>query len=119
MLKKDSYTTNTDGIPFWDRYEVMPFNSSTEMLAWVQDDKENFILSDRVYDAMVDCLERDMEQIIVATLSVAGVSEIDVLIRKPNFQKILSGYTARLLNAEKYEKLAEIKKEVQKYNLEI
>ena len=119
MSKKDSYTTNTDGIPFWDRYEVMSFNSSTEMLSWVQDDKENFILSDRVYDAMMDCLERNMEQVIVATLSVAGISEIDVLIRKPNFQKILSGYTDRLLNAEKYERLAEIKQQIQKYNLEM
>jgi len=97
----------------------MKFNSSVEMLEWVQNDRKNFILSDKVYDAMIDCLTNDMEQIIVATLSVKDESEIDVLIRKPNFQKILSAYTERLLTAEKYEKLAVIKQQIQKFDLEM
>lgn len=119
MSKKDSYITNPDGIPYWDSYQVMKFNSSVEMLEWVQNDRKNFILSDKVYDAMIDCLTNDIEQTIVATLSVKDGSEIDVLIRKPNFQKILSGYTARLLDGEKYERLAEIKHQIEKYDLEM
>lgn len=119
MSKKDSYITSSDGIPLWERYEVMKFKTSVEMLEWVQDDRQNFTLSDKVYDAMIDCLKNNIEQIIVATISVKDGSEIDVLIRKPNFQKILSGYTERLIDGEKYEKLAEIKKQIQKYGLEI
>jgi len=119
MSKKDSYTTNTDEIPLWNGYEVMSFESSIEMLNWVQDDRINFTLSDKVYGAMMDCLEHGIEQVIVAKISVKGGSEIDVLIRKPNFQKILSGYTKRLLDGEKYEKLGEIKQQIQKYNLEM
>lgn len=119
MLKKDSYTTNNDGIPFWNGYEVMTFESSAEMLRWVRDDRVNFTLSDKVYDAMVDCLKDEIEQVIVATITVKDGSQIDVLIRKPNFQKILSGYTKRLLDGEKYEKLAKIKNQIQKYGLEI
>jgi hypothetical protein len=106
MSKKDSYTTNTDEIPLWNGYEVMSFESSIEMLNWVQDDRINFTLSDKVYGAMMDCLEHGIEQVIVA-------------IRKPNFQKILSGYTKRLLDGEKYEKLGEIKQQIQKYDLEM
>jgi hypothetical protein len=56
---------------------------------------------------------------IVASILVQGQSQIDVLIRRDNFQKILSGYTKRLLDAERYEKLDEIKKFVQKFGLEI
>ena len=119
MSKKDSYTTNPDGIPLWDNYEVMSFKSSVAMLEWVQDDKKNFTLSDKVYNAMIDCLQKDVDGVIVATLSVIGGSQIDVLIRKPNFQKILSGYTKRLLDGEKYEKLGEIKQQIQKYDLEM
>jgi hypothetical protein len=41
------------------------------------------------------------------------------MIRKDNFQKIFGSYVERLLTAEKYEKLAEIKQQIEKYNLEI
>ena len=119
MSKKDSYTTNIDGIPLWEKYEAMNFNSSAEMLVWVQDDRLSFTLSDKVYDAMIDCLKNKIEQIIVTKLVVKDGSEIDVLIRKPNFQKIFSSYTEKLLEAERYEKLAEIKQQIQKYGLEM
>lgn len=119
MSKKDSYTTNSDGFPLWDNYEVMSFESSPDMLEWVQDDKQNFVLSDKVYNAMIDCLQKDIDGVIVATLTVKDGAQIDVLIRRPNFQKIFSGYIERLLNGEKYERLAEIKQQVEKYGLEM
>jgi hypothetical protein len=119
MSKKDSSITKTDDIPVWIKHQNLDFRSNTEMLSWVTDDKVNFTLSDKVYEAMVDCLENEINAIIVATIRVEGGSQIDVMIRKDNFQKIFSSYVERLLTAEKYEKLAVIKQQVQKYNLEI
>lgn len=119
MLSEDYSTNNEKDIPLWINHKNIEFNSVSSLMEWVSDDKINFTLSDKVYDAMVDCLENNIEGIIVATLVVKNQSTIDVLIRKPNFQKILSAYTERLLNAEKYEKLAEIKKQIQKYGLEM
>ena len=81
--------------------------------------KVNFKLSDKVYEAMIDCLERGINETIVATISVFEQTKIDVVIRKPNFQKILSSYVDRLLEAENYEKLALIKSQIQKFDLEI
>jgi hypothetical protein len=116
MLKKDSYTSD---IPIWIHHQNLDFKSNAEMLSWVMDDKINFTLSDKVYDAMIDCLENKMDAIIVATIRVQDSSHIDVLIRKDNFQKIFGSYVQKLLAAEKYEKLATIKQEVKKYGLEI
>jgi hypothetical protein len=119
MSKKDSSITKTDDIPVWIKHQNLDFRSNAEMLSWVTDDKVNFTLSDKVYEAMVDCLENEINAIIVATIRVEGGSQIDVMIRKDNFQKIFGSYVERLLAAEKYERLAVIKQQVQKYNLEI
>lgn len=117
-MSKEDYYTNND-IPLWINHENIEFKSSDEMMSWVIDDKVNFSLSDKVYDAMIDCLETDIDATIVATIVVNQETRIDVLIRKPNFQKIFSSYTEKLLQAERYEKLAEIKSQIQKYDLEI
>lgn len=119
MSKSDYSTIDQPNIPLWVKHENIDFNTSEEMLAWVSNDKLNFILSDMVYDGMIYCLEEKMDEIIVATIWVKNETSVDVVIRKPNFQKILSAYTERLLNAEKYEKLAEIKTQIQKYGLEM
>ena len=108
-----------DEIPLWVNHENIEFKTTTDMMSWVMDDKVNFKLSDKVFDAMIDCLENDVDGIIVATIVVKEQSRIDVLIRKPNFQKIFSSYTEKLLQAERYEKLAEIKQQIQKYGLEM
>ena len=118
VMSKEDYYTNND-IPLWINHENIEFKSSDEMMSWVIDDKVNFSLSDKVYDAMIDCLETDIDATIVATIVVNQETRIDVLIRKPNFQKIFSSYTEKLLQAERYEKLAEIKSQIQKYDLEI
>lgn len=117
MSKKDY--SNTDDIPLWIKHENIEFETTHDMMSWVVDDKVNFSLSDKVYDAMVDCLENNVEETIVATIVVNKETRIDVLIRKPNFQKILSSYTEKLINVERYEKLAEIKQQIEKYGLEI
>ena len=118
-MSKEDYSIIDDEIPLWVNHENIEFKTTQDMMSWVIDDKVNFTLSDKVYSAMIDCLENDIEGIIVATIVVQEQSRIDVLIRKPNFQKILSSYTEKLLQAERYEKLAEIKQQIQKYGLEM
>jgi hypothetical protein len=44
---------------------------------------------------------------------------IHIQIQKNNFQKIISGYTKRLMENEDYEILAEIKPSIEKYGFEI
>lgn len=117
MLKKDLSDDNTE-IPKWENHEEISFKTSVEMLKWIRDDKENFFLSDKVYDAMIHCLENNIDAIIVSTIRVTDLSDIEVLIRKENFQQILSSYTERLLKIEDYEKLHKIKLEVTKFNLD-
>lgn len=119
MSRKDYYNTDIQDIPLWINHEYLTFRSSAEMLEWAADDKVNFNLSDKVYDAMVDCLENKIISLIVATIRIDDGTQIDVLIRTENFQKILSAYIKRLLDAERYEKLAVIKQQIQKYGLEI
>ena len=118
-MSKEDYSMIDDEIPLWVNHENIEFKTTTDMMSWVMDDKVNFKLSDKVFDAMIDCLENDVDGIIVATIVVKEQSRIDVLIRKPNFQKIFSSYTEKLLQAERYEKLAEIKQQIQKYGLEM
>jgi hypothetical protein len=119
MSKSDYSNIEHNDIPLWKNHEYIDFKTSAQMLEWVSNDKVNFVLSDKVYTAMLDCLNRGVEETIVATIIVENGTSVDVVIRKPNFQKILSSYTQRLLNAENYEKLSVIKKEMQKFNLEI
>jgi len=119
MSKKDSYIPEGKNAPVWSKYEDFEFKSSVEMLEWVQNDKLNFTLSDKVYEAMLECLRENIDSMIVATLTIIGENEIDVFIRKENFQKIFSAYTKRLLDLEEYEKLAKIKFETQRFNLEM
>jgi hypothetical protein len=117
MLNED-YSTNDD-TPLWASHKVIEFNTIQEMMLWVSDDESSFSLSDKVYDAMIDCLDNNIEKIIVTTLTVKDYSEIDVIIRQSNFQEILSSYTQKLLKFEKYERLAEVKNQIKKYNLAI
>ena len=118
-MSKEDYSIIDDEMPLWINHENLEFKTTQDMMSWVIDDKVNFTLSDKVYSAMLDCLENNIEGIIVATIVVNKETRIDVLIRKPNFQKIFSSYTEKLLQAERYEKLAEIKQQVQKYDLEM
>lgn len=119
MSKKDYSITDEEQIPFWDKHEDIFFQSAAEMLEWASNDKINFSLSNKVYDAMIDCLENNINKIIVATIIIEDGTQISVVIRRDNFQKILSAYIDRLLHVENYEKLALIKKQIQKYDLEI
>lgn len=118
MSKNDSYINEND-LTLWSKYEEIQFKSTSELMNWVSDDKINFTLSDKVYDAMIDCLKSKIDGVIVASLVVLDGSEISVVIRKPNFQKILSSYSERLLKNEEYEKLSKIKQEVTEFGLEL
>lgn len=118
-MSKEDYSIINDDIPLWINHQNIEFKTTQEMLSWTKNDAINFTLSDMVYSAMIDCLKNNMEQIIVSTIIVKGETKIDVVIRKANFQKILSAYTERLLKVERYEKLAEIKQQIEKYGLEM
>lgn len=117
MLSED-YST---GKKNWKNYEKVQFKSMAELLTWISDDKRTFHLSRKVYDAVMDCLKDGIESVIVLTLVVNGdqTSEIDVQIRKDNFQKILGSYTKKLIENEEYEILAKITPEIKKYGFEI
>lgn len=117
MLRNDY--SKSDDIPLWGKHEYLEFNSAGEMMSWVSEDKKSFNLSQKVYEAMLDCLENEILECIVATIEIKNQTTIDVLIRRENFQKILSAYTRRLLEQENYERLMEIKAEVSKFGLEI
>lgn len=119
MSKKDYSHIEHNDISLWKYHTYINFKTSAQLLEWASNDKKNFILSDKVYDAMLYCLENDIEESIVITILVENGVSLDVAIRKPNFQKILNVYTKRLLDVENYEKLSSIKKEIEKYNLEI
>jgi hypothetical protein len=119
MSRKDYSNTESANIPLWIKHENISFRSNAEMLEWVSNDKKNFTLSDKVYSAMVDCLVENIEAIIVATITVKHETHIDVMIRRDNFQKILSSYVERLLTNERYEQLALVKSQVSKYGLEM
>lgn len=119
MSKKDSYITDEIRLHVWDGHEDIHFRSSAEMLEWVNADKTKFSLSDKVYTAMIYGLENGIDEIEVATLTVAGESQVSVIIRKPNFQKILTAYTEKLLGVEDYERLSRIKEEVSRFGLEV
>ncbi len=119
MLRKDSSITNETQIPLSENHENFFFKNSEELLDWVRDDKKNFTLSDKVYNAMIECFKNDIDSVLVANLLVENVSDIGVVIRKENFQKIFSAYVNRLLEIEDYEKLSKIKRETEKYGLEI
>lgn len=120
MLKRDySITDTSNQITRWVNHENIDFDSSQKMLEWVADDKVNFTLSDKVYDAMIYCLSENLEELILATINVKDQTSIDVVIRKSNFQKILSSYVERLLKVERYEKLAQIKTQIEYFDLEI
>lgn len=117
MLKSDY--SNSDDIPLWGKHEYLEFNSAGEMMGWVSEDKKTFNLSHKVYEAMIDCLENEIPECIVATLEIKNQTTIDVLIRRENFQKILKAYVERLLREEDYERLMQIKEETERFGLEI
>ena len=117
MLKND-YSASDD-IPLWGKHEYLEFDSAGEMMSWVSEDKRTFNLSHKVYEAMMDCLQNDISECIVATLEIKNQTTIDVLIRQDNFQKILKAYVERLLREEDYERLIQIKEETARFGLEI
>jgi len=106
---------------FWDNHEELEFQSPQELLKWVSDDKLNHHLSKKVFDAVIDCADRGINSMVVATISVMGMENdgIFIHIQKKNFQKIINGYTKRLIENEDYEILAEIKPRLEKYGFEI
>ena len=103
MSKKDYSHIEHNDISLWKYHTYINFKTSAQLLEWATDDKKNFTLSDKVYDAMLYCLENDIEESIVMTILVENGVSLDVAIRKPNFQKILNVYTKRLLDVENYE----------------
>lgn len=120
MSKKDYSDEPIVSAPLSENYKIFTFSSSRELLEWAGKDNDSLELSHLVFNAIVECLENEIDSIIVATLQIDdGVpTEIDVLVRRINFQKILSAYVTKLLNNENYEKLSEVKDTIEKWGLE-
>lgn len=118
-MLNDDYYTNREDTPPWIKYKIFEFKTNVKMLEWVSSDKKNMALSDIVYEAMLYCLEQNIDSVVVATILTHENYSIDVIIKKSNFQTILTRYTSKLLDLERYEKLSEIKVQMEKYNLEV
>jgi 4-hydroxy-3-methylbut-2-en-1-yl diphosphate synthase IspG/GcpE len=118
MLKEDYYNT---GKVFWKKHETFEFRSTSDLLNWVNDDKLNHHLSKKVFEAVMDCIDNDIDGMVVATISVMGLESDGILIQiqRKNFTKIVNGYIKRLIQNEDYEILSEIKPLLEKYGFEI
>ena len=81
MSKKDYSHIEHNDIPLWKYHEYIDFKTSGQMLEWVSNDKTNFTLSDKVYEAMLYCLKNGIEESIVATITVENGTAVDVVIR--------------------------------------
>ena len=118
-MSKNDYSKTKPSL--WKNHENIEFSSPRELLKWVSDDKQNHHLSKKVFEAVIDCVESNIDSVVVATINVMGMENdgIHIQIQKNNFQKIISGYTKRLMENEDYEILAEIKPSIEKYGFEI
>lgn len=120
MSKRDYSNNQSINVELSENYKVFTFSSNQDLLSWAGKDKDNFELSNIVFDAIAECLEKKMDKIIVATLRIDDEppTEIDILVREENFQKIISAYVEKLLAGEHYERLSEVKSSIQKWDLE-
>jgi hypothetical protein len=118
MLKNDSY--NTDYV-LWKNYEVIELKSPAELLEWINDDKSSYHLSKKIFSAVMDCMESNIDKMVIITINVMGSenSAISMQIQRKNFQKIINGYVNKLIKNENYEIIAEIKSSIEKYGFEI
>ena len=118
MLKNDSY--NTEYV-LWKNHEVIELKSPAELLQWVNDDKSSYHLSKKIFSALIDCMEDNIDKMVVVTINVMGSENagISIQIQRKNFQKIIDGYVNKLIENENYETLSEIKSSIQKYGFEI
>jgi hypothetical protein len=118
MLKNDSY--NTEYV-LWKNHEVIELKSPAELLKWVNDDKSSYHLSKKIFGALIDCMEDNIDTMVVITINVMGSekSGISIQIQRKNFQKIINGYVNKLIQNENYEMLAKIKPSIEKYGFEI
>lgn len=121
MLKNDFYNTDNTDYVLWKNHEVIELKSPAELLKWVNDDKSSYHLSKRIFRAVMDCMEEGIDKMVVITINVAGSESngISIQIQRKNFQKIINGYVAKLIENENYETLAEIKPSIEKYGFEI
>lgn len=120
MSKRDYSNNQSINVELSENYKVFTFSSNQDLLSWAGKDKDNFELSNIVFDAITECLEKKMDKVIVATLRIDDEppTEIDILVREENFQKIISAYVEKLLVGEHYERLSEVKSTIQKWDLE-
>lgn len=120
MSKKDYLDSVPTDVQVSSNYQVFTFNSSEELLSWSRKDNESLELSNLVFDAIVECMEDKLNVVIVATLRIedGAPTMIDVIVRKENFNKIISSYVRKLLANENYERLLEVKEITKKWDLE-
>lgn len=118
MSRNDSYISK---LSVWENHEKIEFSSPAELLLWVNDDRENYHLSKKVFQAVIDCMESKIDGMMIMTLVVMGMENdgIVIQIQRKNFNKIVNGYVKRLIENEDYEILSEIKPIIEKYGFEI
>jgi hypothetical protein len=109
ITKKNTGYNDDPDIPSWIGYRRIVFSSSKELLGWINDNRETLELSDMIFNATIACFKENTDQLLVATLVADNVADIDVITKTDSFNEMVTIYSTKLLEAEQYEKLAEIK----------
>lgn len=109
IIKKNTDHDDTSNIPNCTGYRRITFSTGDELLQWIDDNINTLELSDMVFDATIECFEKNIESIIVATLIAKNMADIDIIAKKDSYSYMIDAYFAKLLELEQYEKLAKIK----------
>lgn len=110
MITKNSTPYNeNDDIPTWSGYRHIIFRTNRAMLEWVNSSKETLELSDMIFRATIDCHKQNIDKMLVVSLIPDEGVAIDVITEKNSFDEMVKLYTQKLLSAEMYERLSEIK----------
>jgi hypothetical protein len=95
MSKKDYSHIEHNDIPLWKYHEYIDFKTSGQMLEWVSNDKTNFTLSDKVYEAMLYCLKNEMEEFL------QGDNELVQMEQKVEYLNTIVFFLESVMNAIK------------------
>lgn len=109
ITKKDTGYNNDLSIPLWVGYRRIVFPTPKELLQWINNNTDTLELSEMIFMATLECFEKDIDAIIVVTLTAEDVADIDVIAKKDSYNSVIDIYFTKLLELEQYEKLAEIK----------
>lgn len=114
--------------PLWVNHEYIKFDSVSDLLTWLLGDRDTLVMSHKIFQSVIHCLENKLSGVIALTLMVEhrdvngeidSVSGIDIEIIEENFNHIVTLYVSRLLEKEEYETLQTITPLLHKYGISV